>query len=209
ITRKYCQVMLLNIFLSILLDMQSPSHQLDLEQRLQWSRQLEWAARLTRHLLSSPFLSYLAATSTDWLKQRAAGWAEALRQMQREIIVSVPGRQSKLEAKLRHEIRCLATSNLRELAWRQPPPSPSRRTILARKTIEILRTILVAALPLAAVLVGQAVLHFSTEAFRWASIATGAWALLYVIISLDPAIRDKIDTARSLAETIHEARRGG
>jgi hypothetical protein len=34
------------------------------------------------------------------------------------------------------------------------------------------------------------------------------WALLYVIISLDPAIRDKIDTARSLTETLQQARRG-
>lgn len=65
-----------------------------------------------------------------------------------------------------------------------------------------------AALPLGAVLVGQAVLHFSTEVFRWASIATGIWALLYVVISLDPAVREKIDTARSLVDTVHEARRG-
>jgi hypothetical protein len=81
--------------------------------------------------------------------------------------------------------------------------------MLARKTIEILRTVLVAALPLGAVLVGQAVLHFSTGVFRWTSIATGVWALLYVVISLDPAIRDKMDTARSLVDTLYQARRIG
>jgi hypothetical protein len=207
VIRKHCQVVLLDTFLSMLLEMRSPARQLDLEQRLRWSRLLEWAARrITRDLLPSYFLHYLA--SADWLKQRAAGWAQALRHMQREIVAPVPGGQSKLEAKLRHEIRCLATGDLGALAWRQPPPSPSRRTTLARKTIETLRTILVAALPLGAVLVGHAVLHFSTEVFRWAGIATGVWALLYVVISLDPAIRDKIETARSLADTLHEARRG-
>jgi hypothetical protein len=210
VVRKYCQTWLLDTLLSILREMQSPARQLDLEQRMEWSQRLEWSAkRISRDLLPSPFLSDLTSASTDWLKKRAAGWAEALRHMQREIVTPVPGGQPKLEAKLRHEILCLATSDLGALAWRQPPPSPSRQTTLVRKTIEILRTVLVAALPLGAVLVSQAVLHFSTEVFRWATIATGVWALLYVVISLDPAIRDKIDTARSLVATIHDARRSG
>jgi hypothetical protein len=209
VTRGYCQVILLDVFLSMLLDMQSLSRQLDLEQRLEWSRLLELSARrISQDLLPSSFLSHIAAASADWLKQRAAGWAEALRQMQREIVVSVPGRQPKLEAKLRREIRALATGDLMGLPWRLPPPSPSRRTTLVRKTIEISRTILVAALPLGFVLVLQAVLHFNTGAFRWAIIGTAVWPLLYVVISLDPAIRDKIDTARSLAQTVNEARRG-
>ena len=208
VTRKYCQVVLLDTFLSILLDMHSPSRQLDLELRQHWSWQLELAARhISRDLLSSRFFSDLG--SRDWLKQRAAGWAEALRYMQREIIAPVPGGQAKVEAQLRREARCLATGELGTLAWRQPPPFPSRRTRLAQKMNEILRTVLVAALPLGAVLVSQAVLHFNTGAFRWAVITTGVWALLYVIISLDPTIREKIDTARSLAETLQQARRGG
>ena len=209
LTRKYCQVILLDKFLSILLDMQSPSRQLDLEQRRRWSRELELAARMiSRSLLPSSFLGDLAAASADQLKQIAAGWAEALRQMQREIVVSVPGRQPKLEAKLWREVKYLATGNLIGLPWRKPPPSPSRRTTLVRKTIEILRTILVAALPLGFVLVLQAVLHSNTGAFHWAIIATAVWPLLYIVISLDPAIRDKIDTARSLAQTLNEARKG-
>ena len=53
-----------------------------------------------------------------------------------------------------------------------------------------------------------ALLHVNTGVFHWAIIATAVWALLNVVISLDPAIRDKIDTARSLAQTISEARRG-
>ena len=55
---------------------------------------------------------------------------------------------------------------------------------------------------------GQALLHVNTGVLHWAIIATAVWALLNVVISLDPAIRDKIDTARSLAQTISEARRG-
>ena len=170
---------------------------------------VEFAARyISRDLLPRVFLSDLPAASTDWLKKRAAGWAEALRQMQREIVVSVPGMRPMLEVELRREIQCIATGNLVELPWRQPPPSPSRRTTLVQKTIEILRTILVAVLPLGAVLVGQAVLHFNSGAFRWAIITTAVWALLNIVISLDPAVREKIDTARSLAQTLNETRRG-
>jgi tetratricopeptide (TPR) repeat protein len=208
IERQHCLAVTLEAFLSVLLDMQSPARQPDLGQRMQWSRELEWAARrITRDLLPSSSLSFLA--SGDWLSQRAAGWAEAVRHMQRQVIAPVPGSWPKLEAQLRHEIRCLATGDLGALPWRQPPPAPSRRKTLTRRAIEVLRTILVAALPIGAVLAGQAVLHFSSGVLRWSSIATGIWALLYVIISLDPAIRDKIDTARSLTSTLHDARKIG
>ena len=206
VPREHCQVVLLDTLLYMLLDMQSPSREPDLSRRLERSRQLEWAARrISRDLLPSDFLGNLG--SGDWLRQRAAGWAEALRHMQREMISPVPGGQPKLEARLRHEVQCLATGDLGALAWRQPPPSPSQRTTLARKTIEILRTLLVGALPLGLVLTAHAVLHFNSGVFQWLSILTGAWALLCLVTIIDPAIRDKIDTARSLVATIHEARR--
>jgi hypothetical protein len=204
--RENCQVVLLEMFLSILLGMQSPSRQSDLEQRLKWSWQLEWAAkRISGDLLSSDFLSYLG--SGDWLRQRAAGWAEALRYMQRAVIAPVPGGQSKLEARLQHEIQCLATGDLGALAWRQPPPAPSRRTTRARKAIEILRTVLVGGIPLGAILAANVVVHFSTGVFQWLIIVTGVWALLCMITLIDPTIRDKIDTARSLVSAVQETRR--
>jgi hypothetical protein len=204
--RENCQVILLDMFLSMILDLKPPSGQFDLAQRQRWSLQLEWAARrISRDLLPQFFLRRVA--SGDWLRRRSAGWAEALRYMQRELVAPVPGGWPKLEAKLWHQSGCLATGDLGALAWRQPPPSPSRRVTLARKAIEVMRTVLVAALPLGAVLASQAVVHFSGQIFRWAGIATGTWALLYVVISLDPAIRDKIETARTLTGTLHEARK--
>jgi hypothetical protein len=206
IWRQHCLAVLLDEFLFILRDMQSPARQLDLKQRMKWSRDLEWAARLlTRDLLPLLSLDYLA--SGDWLRQRAAGWAEAVRHLQRQMLAPVPGSWPKLQARLRHEIQCLAAGDLGALAWRQPPRIPSRRETLGRKSIEVLRAVLVAALPIGAVLTAQAALHFSSGVFRWASIATGVWALLYVIITLDPAIRDKIETARSLTSTLHDARK--
>ena len=204
VPRGNCQVVLLDMLLNMLLDMQS--RQLDLELRMYWSRRLEWAARwISSDLLPSAFLSFLG--SGDWLRRRAAGWAEALRYMQREVIASVPGGQPKLEARVRHEIQCLAIGDLGALAWRRPPPPPSRRTTRARKMIEILRTLMAGGIPLGAVLAAHAVLHFNTGVFQWLIIVTGVWALLCIVTIIDPAIRDKIDTAQSLTSAIREARR--
>jgi hypothetical protein len=166
---------------------------------------LEFAARrITRDLLPAYYVDYVG--SGDWLTRRAAGWAEALRHMQRQVVAPVPESQAKAEAALVREIRCLATCDLGALAWRKPPPRPPRRTVLRQHAITAIRTILVAALPLAAVLAAQPFLHTSPGLFGWARIATAAWALLYLVLSLDPAIRDKIDTANQVVGILHNAR---
>jgi hypothetical protein len=74
-----------------------------------------------------------------------------------------------------------------------------------QQAITAARTIVVAALPLAAVLVAQPFIHTSSSLFNRARIATAIWALLYVLLSLDPAIRDKIGAARDLADLIQTA----
>jgi hypothetical protein len=85
--------------------------------------------------------------------------------MQRQLIAPVPGGQSKLEALLAHEIRCLAAGDLGALAWREPPPPPSRRATLRRQAISAARAIIVAVLPFAAVLIVQPFLHASPGLF--------------------------------------------
>jgi hypothetical protein len=205
--RIHCPILLMDLFLYVLKELQSETNQFSLAQRMSLSRNLEFgASRFSQDLLPSAFLSDIS--SGDWFRRRAAGWAEAVRHMQYEVIMPVQGSRPKLEAQLRHEINCLATGNLGALAWRQPPPSPSRRSALKRRAVGVLRIILVAALPLGAVLASQAILHLNAGVFRWALITTGIWVLLYVIISLDPEIGAKIETARTLTDTLNAAKRG-
>jgi hypothetical protein len=66
--------------------------------------------------------------------------------------------------------------------------------------------VLIAALPLAAVLAAQPIIHANAGEFGWACIATATWALLYRVLSLDPAIRDKIDTASQVVGLLRNAR---
>jgi hypothetical protein len=84
-------------------------------ERLYHCRYLEYTARcMTRHLLPHSEIRYLA--SSDWLERRAAGWAEAIRHMHRQVIAPVPGGRGKAEALLVQEIRCLVTGDLGALA---------------------------------------------------------------------------------------------
>lgn len=205
VIREDCLLVMLDTLLPVLDDLRGPPRCRQLAQRMRDARILEFAARrLTQDLLPARFVNY--AGSGDWLTRRAAGWAEALRHMQRQLVAPVPGGHEKLRRALEHEILCLATGDLGALAWRQPPPRPSRRTVLRRRAITFIRTILVAAIPLAAVLAAQPLLQTSPGVFGWARIATGTWALLYIVLSLDPAMRDKIDTASELVGLLHNTR---
>ena len=68
------------------------------------------ARRLTRDVFPEPEVRFLG--SSEWLARRAAGWAEAIRHIQRQVAAPVPDRQNKVEALLAHEIRCLVTGDL-------------------------------------------------------------------------------------------------
>jgi hypothetical protein len=185
-------------------DLRSARGHRGMEHRLHQCRNLEAAAHyLSTYLLPSVRDSHLG--SEAWLAKRAAGWAEAVRHLQRQAIASVPGSQGKVEALLTHEIRCLVTGDLGALAWRSPPPAPPRQETLRRRAITAARAIVVAVLPLAAVFAVQPLVHASSSLFGWARIVTAIWALLYVLLSLDPAIRDKIGAARDLADLMQTA----
>src|ERR1035438_2133206 len=95
---------------------------------------------------------------------------------------------AKLQAFLIHEVRCLANCDLGALSWREPPPPLPLRAVVKRRVISIVRTILVAGLPIAVVLTAQQFLHASPGLYDWARITTGIWAVLYVLLSIDPAI---------------------
>jgi hypothetical protein len=192
--REDCQAAVAAMLLEVMDDLHTAPTDRPLAQRLRDARILESAARaLQRDLLLSYQVSYLG--SAEWLARRTVGWAEALRHMQRQILAPVPGTRDKIEATLAHEIRCLAAGNLGGLAWREPPARAPRKVVLRRNALTALRTVLVAALPLGAILAAQPIIHTSAGVFGWARITAASWAVLYLVLSLDPAIRDKIDTA--------------
>ena len=132
-TRQDPLLTALDSLLLVRYDLKSSDSYRGVPWRLYHCHHLEFAARrMTRDLLPQSSIDSLG--SRDWLTRRAAGWAEAIRHMQRQIIAPVPGGQGKLEALLAHEIRCMASGDLGALAWREPPPpSPvAQRSVAGR-----------------------------------------------------------------------------
>jgi hypothetical protein len=206
--RADCQAALLDTALLVIDGLDTPARQRDYAMRLRWAVELEDAATLlTKNLVPPSYLRYLS--SRDWLAQRMAGWAEALYDVQRKVLAPNSGSHNEAQKVLRHEIKCLATGDLGSLPWRRPPQRPPRRVTLRRQALAVVRAFVVAALPLAVVLAAQPLVHLSSPVFNWARIAAGIWALLYVVITLDPAIGDKIDTARSLVDAMRDSRPSG
>jgi len=197
LVRKDCPLAVLDVLLAVLDDLRDPRECPHLGQRLNQAAGLEYAARrITRDLVPTFYIGYLA--SGDWLTEQAAQWAEALRQMQREMVASVPGIPAQTEAALADEIRCLATGDLGALATCALPLRPSRRD----RAVSAFRTVLEALLPLVLVLAAQpivhGILHRTPGLWYWFLIGTIAWALFVVLLWLDPALRDKIETVSQM-----------
>lgn len=191
----------LNPLLAVLYSLRFPQRYRGMREPIGSAALLERAAHnMTQYIVSRSSMGGLG--SYDWLSRRAAGWAEAVRQMQRQVIAPVPGDWDKLDRRLVHEIRCLASGELGALAWTRPPPVPSRRIVIRRRAIATARAVIVAGLPLTALLTARQFLHMSPTLFNAACIVTGAWALLYVLLSIDPAVRDKIAVAKELADLV-------
>jgi len=188
--REDCPLFLLYLLLDVLDYLRPATGSRNIDRRLRLAGELEYAARcLTRDLLPSATTSFLG--SRDWLAESAEGWAEAWRQMQRQILASVPGDLAKLEELLVHDIRCLATCDMGALAWREPPPAPSRR----KQVIAWVQVLVVALLPLALVLIIQQFARVP-GVFGW---VTAGWAVVCVVFKLDPTIRDKLEAAQEIA----------
>jgi hypothetical protein len=205
--RENCPAAIAALLLDVMDDLETVPPNRPLAQCVANARNLEHAARALQQDLLQPYrVSYLG--SGGWLTQRTTGWAEALRHLQRQMIAPVPVTREKAVATIAHEIRCLAVGDLGALAWREPPAREPRKVVLRRNALTALRTVLVGVLPLAAVLAAQPIIHANAGVFGWARIATATWALLYLVLSLDPAIRDKIDTASQVVGLLHNTPTG-
>jgi hypothetical protein len=56
----------------------------------------------------------------------------------------------------------------------------------------------VAAVPLGAVIGLQPVLELAAGQYHWAKIVTAGWAVVCLLMSVDPAIREKLEMVRDL-----------
>lgn len=167
----------------------------DAAMRLLHARALDEAANKVEEFLL-PAKSRGGLSENAWLDDRAKGWAEALRHLERALIAENFGQSEKIERILCHQIRCLATGRLGSLTWRAPRAEPKRR--LKVRLFAELRTALVALLPLVAVTAAHLFVHIAPGVLTGALLTAGAWAVLTLMIRLDPDLDKKLATADHL-----------
>src|SRR5215475_4348291 len=160
---------ILDDLLGLLDDLADPGSRNDLDQRSSWMWWLEHAATTMEKRLPRSLNPYDKAT-LSWASERARGAATALRQLKRQIAAPADRSWDRLTAALGNEVVALATGDLAKLRW-APPPSPETiRRSRWKTAIGLLRTLALAAAPLAAVIAIQPLLHLDAQPLRWAKL---------------------------------------
>jgi tetratricopeptide (TPR) repeat protein len=196
---------ILDELLAVLDDLSDPDLRNDLESRASWMAHLENAAyAMERNLPARLHLSDRA--TADWAADRARGAATALRRLKRQIAAPTGGSWDRLQTALQHEVVALATGELGRLRWAAPPSRATTRRSRWRAAVDLLRTGVVASAPFALVYATQPLLQLNPDALGWARVAGLAWFVLYLLLAMDPTLREKIETMRSITSLVSSAR---
>ncbi|KAA2246758.1 hypothetical protein F0L68_40540 [Solihabitans fulvus] len=188
--------------LEVLAGMSKERNRNDLAERSWWVWALEDAAAMMERRLCRVY-PFRDPTTDAWVVERAAGAATAVRELKRLIGASSAEGWTQLTAALRHELTALVAGDFGALKW---APPPSRRARWAERGRLAARTVLGAALPIGGVLALQPLLRLDSGVYGWAKVVSLVWALLYVLLTLDPTARDKLDAVRGVAESMSKGK---
>ncbi|MDG6108515.1 hypothetical protein Daura_14735 [Dactylosporangium aurantiacum] len=185
--------------LALVTELRETARRNDLRWRRFWLERLERIALALEHDLPATF-GIVDPDTHRQLADGGRGAARAVRQL--KFLVAAPASADawrRVEDVLRHNTAALATGELGRLRRAEPvavpAPAPRSRRAVA---VEVLRTAVFAGLPLAVVYLAQPWLAFSETALDWAKVVGLGWALLYVLLTLDPTLRDKLSTGLAL-----------
>jgi hypothetical protein len=196
---------ILDIYLDTAEEMRIPDNRNDLSYRKRWLTNLEQAAKMIERDLPRAMTSDGVETDA-WMAERAKGAAAGLRRVNRQIAVSGADTLDRVVSILNSQAVALACGDFASLKWAPPPPPEARRRRWWRSAFIALRTLLVMAVPLVAILALQSYLGLTGNALVWAKIIALGWAALYLLITIDPTVSDKIATARNLIGIVRETK---
>jgi hypothetical protein len=183
--------------LDLLQDLAIPLRRNELRWRRWWLQRLEQVAYAVEHDLPAAF-GVLDQHTTEHLKHRASSAAAALRELKYQMAAAPPGTWKRVEAVLRQDALALATGALGRMRSAEPPHRPTRRRSRRRIAVDVVRIVVFAGLPLGAVFVAQPWLELHETVLNWAKVVGLSWALLYVLLTVDPTMRDKLSTVLAL-----------
>ena len=194
--RRNPRAALLATLADLLWEIGHPDNRNHLEIRAHWIWLLEIAATRMQKDMPRTLGSHDPATDV-WLAERALGAATALRRLKRHIAAPGPQSWDRLIGELRHEATALATGDLRALRWVQPPLPELARKGLRHKVLVVLRVAVAIAVPLAAAVAFQ-VLDLGSRYVTVAWVVSIAWAIIYLLATIDPTMPAKIELARGV-----------
>ncbi|UWP86329.1 hypothetical protein Dfulv_19655 [Dactylosporangium fulvum] len=197
---------ILDALTGILHEAALPARRNDLDWRAAWIYKLERAARTLERRLPVTLAAADPATA-NWVAERAGGAAVALRALKRRVAAPVDGSWAQFDAALERAVVAVATGNLGDLSWRKPSDTAGRAQPRWKTALGAAKVLAVAVAPVLIVIAAQPLLQLDTAALRWAKVAGLVWAVLYLLLAVDPTLRDKIDTAQSLNSLLTSARR--
>ena len=201
--RAYAREAILDYMMDTVSEMSEPDNRNNLDDRGIWLSRLEFSAQLIEKDLPT-MLRTGNAQMNLWLSERARGAAAAIRHMSQRIATPTADSWDNLISTLRDEMEALASGEFASLRWIPPPVPPSRPIRVRNVSVTVARTVVVMATPIVAIILLQPILKLTGADFGWAKLGGLGWAVLYLLITLDPTLNDKISTARNLAGMARE-----
>jgi hypothetical protein len=199
--RRRSRAAIIDHLLDLIGEMGSRTNRNDLLMRSRWVDLLEQIAKRVERDLPKRYGSLDPATA-EWMSHRAAGAAHWVRRLQQQVMLPTEESWDRLAASLRFMAATVAAGDFAGLRWVSPSLLPRRRKRLT-VVASVLRTTTVMGLPALVVVVVGFLIPLGGS-YRSATLISLGWAVLYLLLSLDPALRDKIDTARGLLGTVRD-----
>ncbi|MEU8246140.1 hypothetical protein [Nonomuraea sp. NPDC048916] len=193
--RRHPRASILNDLLELLLRVSHLPSRNSLVAREDWAYWLERAASS----LGEDLPRKLRAEDPDmqrWVARNAKAAACAVRRLKRQALSPAPGSIDILLTELRRAASAVATGQFARLRLVSEPEQPRRGWLSYVQGVA--RSIAVMGLPVLAVVALGPVLGLEGDAYRTALLVSAGWAAFYLLLSLDPGLREKVDTARSL-----------
>lgn len=196
--RRYHLAAVLDPLIDLYADIKDASEASDSGRLNNWLQLTETSAQRIEREFRDGFSIVGDPKTGEWLATRAAGAAEALRATKRKMLVMKSGNLGSVKRDVRSALEAITSGNYGDMAWMNPPAKPTSPP-LKNRVAEVGRIILLLLLPGAAVIGIGYTGEIDSAVLSWAKIAAAGWFFLYLAVTLDPAIRDKVELARSVA----------
>jgi len=197
LSRSWALAGAVDALLTVLCEIRDPAARSRMPDRDRWAHAIEQAAALIERELATALGGYDPQTR-QVTAAHCRGAARALRDLKRDVAMPSAGSWERVEAELVHAFTALADGDLGELRTAEEPPREQLPRSRWSRTAAALRAVLVAAVPVATVVALQPVLDLAKEHYHWAKVGAAGWALVYLLISVDPTMREKFEVVSDL-----------